>query len=113
MTNRDTSTSYTSLFFNTFVTGPVCDHTDGSLPHTSTPSCICGKKNACTSTNGSHTNVQYCYAPESQCQAMPKVAWVPTCNSSDYSNPNAHACVCGATTAAAQSLGFFSFCLWC
>ena len=25
----------------------------------------------------------------------------------------ARACVCGATTAAAQSLGFFSFCLWC
>lgn len=71
------------------VLGPVCDFTDGSAPHNSSTSCICGSSGYCDFKEG------YCYAPFSECTQVPDPDRVNECAYTGNEAKNTVACVCG------------------
>ena len=84
------ATSNTFVSGSGSVTGPVCDTTDGTAPHNSTSSCVCGETGACTDSTGF-----ICYAPTSSCANLPDPKWVAKCPFTDNTQPNVQVCVCG------------------
>ena len=87
-------------FDNGSGTGPVCDFTDGSAPHTSSPSCICGSSGYCTTRPVLEENGvagPYCYAPTSECTLIPGPDRVNECAFKSNEARNIVACTCGDT----------------